>query len=136
MKKLIFFCLVVLTACATLTKPTSLQEDELILTRKYVGNFVEYRPYLPEKFSDPYLIWIKTTMDSTYGKISAYSQKCEFNSGDRLYLRRVYYTPGMASGYWIYQIESADNRIYYRLSEFQHDSKIFIDTWFSSQFDN
>ncbi|MBG0859484.1 MAG: hypothetical protein IQL11_08270 [Bacteroidales bacterium] len=133
MKKLVFFCLVVLTACATLTRPPSLQEDELILTRKYVGNFVEYRPYLPEKFGDPYLIWIKTTMDSTYGKIAAYSQKCEFNNGDRLYIRRVYYAPGMASGYWDYQIESSDSRIYYRLSEFQHDSKEFIESWFTSQ---
>jgi len=136
MKKLVFFCLVVLTACATLTKPTGLQEDELFLTRKYVGNFLEYRPYLPEKFTDPYLIWIKTTMDSTYGKIAAYGQKCEFNQGDRLYLRRVFYTPGISSGYWVYQIESGDSKTYYRVSEFQHDRRVFTETWFTSQFDN
>jgi len=134
MKRIYFFCLVVLAACATTTKQSSMQEDELILTRKYVGNFVEYRQYLPEKFSDPYLIWIKTTMDSTYGKISAYSQKCEFNPGDRLYVRRVYYTPGISLGYWMYQIESADNKIFYRLSEFQHDSQVLIESWFTTQF--
>jgi hypothetical protein len=129
MKRFVFFCLVVLTSCAT-TKQSSLQEDQLFLTRKYVGNFVEYRQYVPEKFGNPYLIWIKTTMDSTYGKISAYSQKCEFNKGDRLFIKRNYYSPGSAFGYWIYQIESKDNKVFYRLSEFQHESKVLVQTWF------
>ena len=62
--------LLFLASCAS-TKQSDVQEDSLILTRKYVGNFVEYRQHIPEKFGEPYLIWIKTTMDSTYGKISA-----------------------------------------------------------------
>lgn len=129
MKKLELFCLIVLTSCAA-TNQSALQENELFMTRKYVGKFVEYRYTGPEKFGDPHLIWIKTTMDSTYGKISAYSQKCEFNKGDRLYIRRNYYSPGSAFGYWIYQIESEDNKAFYRLSEFQHESKVLITSWF------
>lgn len=101
-----------------------------MLTRKYVGNFVEYRQYIPEKIGDPYLIWIKTTMDSTYGKISAYSERCDFNIGDRLYIKRIELSPGIISTYYEYQIESDDNPSFYRLSNFQHDRKNLIQNWF------
>jgi hypothetical protein len=129
MKKIAFFLLIVFSSCATTNQP-ALKENQLLLTRKYVGDFVDYRYTGPEKFGDPHIIWIKTTMDTTYGKISAYSQKCEFNKGDRLYIRRNYYSPGSAFGYWIYQIESEDNKSFYRLSEFQHQSKSLIQNWF------
>jgi len=33
------------------------------------------------------------------------------------------------SGYWIYQIEN-DSSTYYRLSEFQYDKKVYIETLF------
>jgi hypothetical protein len=106
------------------------KEDKLTLTRKYVGNYVEYRQHVPEKFGEPFLIWIKTTMDSTYGKISAYSEKCDFQKGDRLYIRRIQLSPGPLSTYWEYQIESDDNPVHYKLSEFQHDRKNLISSWF------
>ena len=130
MKKLLFLLLTgVIISCSTAKKSSSLlQEDEFFVTRKYIGNFLDYRQTGPDTFGAPHLIWIKTTMDSTYGKVSAYSKKCEFSAGDRLYLRRVYFSPGI-SGYWMYQIEN-DASVYYRVSEFQYDNKVLVQTWF------
>jgi len=129
MKRALYIILLLLASCAS-TKQSGVQEDSLILTRKYVGNFVEYRQHIPEKFGEPYLIWIKTTMDSTYGKISAYSERCDFKEGDRLYIKRIQLSPGPVSTYWEYQIESDDNSLSYKLSEFQHDRKNLIRNWF------
>jgi len=129
MKRAFYIFLLLLASCAS-TKQSGIQEDSLILTRKYVGNFVEYRQHIPEKFGEPYLIWIKTTMDSTYGKISAYSERCDFKEGDRLYIKRIQLSPGPVSTYWEYQIESDDNSLSYKLSEFQHDRKNLIRNWF------
>lgn len=129
MKRAVYIFLLLLASCAS-TKQSGVEEDSLILTRKYVGNFVEYRQHIPEKFGEPYLIWIKTTMDSTYGKISAYSERCDFKPGNRLYIKRIQLSPGPVSTYWEYQIESDDNLISYKLSEFQHDRKNLIRDWF------
>jgi hypothetical protein len=126
---LILIAVIALASCAS-TQKSSVKEDSLMLTRKYVGNFVEYRQHIPEKFGEPYLLWIKTTMDSTYGKISAYGERCDFHKGDRLYIKRTQLSPGPISSYWEYRIESDDNTIFYRLSEFQHDHKNLIQTWF------
>lgn len=121
--------LFLLASCASV-KQTGRDEDSLILTRKYVGNFVEYRQHIPEKLGQPYLIWIKTTMDSTYGKISAFGERCDFKPGDRLYIKRNQVSPGPISTYWEYQIESDNRQVVYKLSEFQHDRKNLIGTWF------
>lgn len=128
MKKAVFICLVILSSCAS-TKQ-AVQEDSLIITRKYVGNFIEYRQHVPEKLGEPYLLWIKTTMDSTYGKISAYGERCDFQKGEKLYIKRTMLSPGTISSYWEYKIESDDSGITYRLSEFQHDRKNLIRNWF------
>lgn len=129
MKKagIIFFTLFIIS-CATTERSGFLPEDELFVTRKYVGDFVDSRHTRPEKLGSPHIIWIKTTQDTIYGKISAYSQKCEFVQGDRLYLRRAYQSPGVF-GYWMYQIEN-DNDIWYKISEFQHDNKVLVQVWF------
>ncbi len=121
--------LFLLASCASV-KQSGSEEDSLVLTRKYVGNFVEYRQHIPEKLGQPYLIWIKTTMDSTYGKISAFGERCDFKPGDRLYIKRNQVSPGPISTYWEYQIESDDKQVVYKLSEFQHDRKNLIGTWF------
>jgi len=121
--------LFLLASCASV-KQSGSQEDSLVLTRKYVGNFVEYRQHIPEKLGQPYLIWIKTTMDSTYGKISAFGERCDFKPGERLYIKRNQVSPGPISTYWEYQIESDDKQVGYKLSEFQHDRKNLIGTWF------
>jgi hypothetical protein len=130
MNRVLFFVgLFLLASCASV-KQSGSEEDSLVLTRKYVGNFVEYRQHIPEKLGQPYLIWIKTTMDSTYGKISAFGERCDFKPGDRLYIKRNQVSPGPISTYWEYQIESDDKQVVYKLSEFQHDRKNLIGTWF------
>jgi hypothetical protein len=104
-------------------------EDEFLLTRKYIGQFLDYRHTGAETSDGPNIIWIKTSMDKTFGKLSAYGRNCEFTIGDNLYIRRIFYSPGDVSGYWIYQIEN-DSSLYYRLSEFQYDKKVYVETLF------
>lgn len=107
-----------------------IEEEGLVITRKYVGTFIEYRHTGYETNEGPNLIWIKTSMQNTYGRISAYGKKCEFLAGDKLYLRRIYYSPGGISGYWTYQIEN-DSSVYYRVTDFQNDKKVFAESWFN-----
>ncbi len=128
MKKLFLLLSIILASCAT-TKQ-SVQEDSLIITRKYIGNFIDYRQHVPEKLGEPYLIFIKTSMDSTYGKISAFSERCDFSKGSPLYIRRTMVSPGTISTYWEYRIESENSEIFYRLSDYQHDRKNLIQSWF------
>jgi hypothetical protein len=104
-------------------------EDKLFISRKYVGNFLDYRLTSSKNYNGINLIWIKTTLDKTYGKISAYGKKCDFSYGDKLYIRRKYYSPGGISGYWMYQIEN-DSTVYYKLCEFQNDRKVAVDSFF------
>jgi hypothetical protein len=113
------------------TEQTSAEiiEDELLVSRKYVGNFMDYRQTGPKDYNGPNLIWIKTSMEATYGKISAYGKKCKFSVGDRLFLKRTYYSPGEVSGSWVYHIEN-DSSVYYRVTDFQHDHKVPVETWF------
>ena len=112
------------------TPSETIIEDKLFISRKYVGNFVDYRQTGPKTYNGPNLIWIKTTMDATFGKISAYGKKCQFKVGDKLYLKRAYFSPGGIFGYWVYQIEN-DSSVYYRLTDFQHDRKVYAETWFN-----
>jgi|WetSurSiteA1Bulk_404760.scaffolds.fasta_scaffold39213_2 hypothetical protein len=130
MRKLLLLVLsFIVISCSTAKQSSSLlKEDEFFITRKYIGDFIDYRHTAPESFGSPHLIWIKTTMDSTYGKISAYSKKCEFSPGEKLYLKRTYSSPGMF-GFWGYQIEN-DSSVYYRVSEFQYDNKVLVQTMF------
>jgi hypothetical protein len=104
-----------------------LPEDEIFVTREYIGNFIDYRHCWPETFGDPHIVWIKTTMDSTYGKISAYNKKCQFSVRDKIYIRRTYTSPGV-SGFWEYQIEN-DSSVYYRVKEFRYDNKVLVQNW-------
>jgi hypothetical protein len=131
MKRLLILVVMsIIISCSTAKKTSSILEaDEIFITRKYIGNFVEYRHTGPNTFDGPNIIWIKTTLDNTYGKISAYGKKCDFSAGDRIYLKRSYYTPGTVSEYWIYQVEN-DSSVYYRASDYQYDKKVFIQSWF------
>ena len=105
------------------------EEDKLFVSRKYVGKFVDYRQTGPKTYNGPNIIWIKTSMEGTFGKISAYGKKCDFTVRHNLYLKRIYYSLGGVSGYWVYQIEN-DSSVYYRLSNFQYDRKVLVETWF------
>ncbi len=131
MKKLIFIVFVgMICSCSSFKESsTSPQEEEIIIIRKYVGVFLEYRHTGPDNFAGKNIIWIKTTMDSTYGKFSAYGKMCSFKPGDRLFLTRNYYSPGSISGYWIYMIEN-DSTFSYRVTDYQYDKRVFIKTMF------
>jgi len=107
----------------------NLTEDKLFISRRYIGNFIDYRHTGPEEANGPNIIWIKTSMESTFGKISAYGKKCDFSVGEKLYLKRSYFSPGGISGYWVFQIEN-DSSVYYRATDFQHDRKIAVESWF------
>jgi len=124
--------LAVSVSCATAGRSGILPEDRIMLTRKYVGNYVDFRHTDPGESGGRHIIWIKTTQDTIYGKISAYSRKCEFKPGDRLYLRRIYNSPGI-SGFWVYRIENdSEDKIWYELSEFQYGMKVLAQSWFIS----
>ncbi len=107
----------------------NIEEDELMIIRRFVGTYLDYRNTGVETYGSPNLIWIKTSMEKIYGKVSAYGRSCEFTVGDNLYLKRTYYSPGGISGYWVYQIEN-NSGISYRLTDFQHDRKVMAETWF------
>jgi hypothetical protein len=104
-------------------------EDQFLMTRKYVGEYLDFRHTGSETTNGPNIIWIKTSLDKTFGKISAYGKNCEFITGDKLYIRRIFYSPGDVTGYWIYQIEN-DASVYYKLTEFQYDKKAYVETMF------
>ena len=121
--------MLIMVSCSTTTRSVSQPEEEnLFITRMYIGDYEDYRHTAPARVGDPHLIWIKTSRDSTYGKISAYSRDCRFHKGERLFLRRKYVSPG-PFGYWLYQIEN-DSSLYYKVSEFQHDRKVLIQSWY------
>lgn len=122
--------LAITASCSTMRQTGSaVSEDDLMITRKYVGDFIEYRHTGPENYEGPNIIWIKTSMESQYGKISAYGRKCDFIPGERLYLRRKLYSPGIVSGYWVYVIEN-DKSVSYRATDLQHDREVYIKSWF------
>ena len=123
MKTYLIFFVLILASCAT-TQKTGFQEDELSVSRKYVGMFVDYRIT-----TDPKILWIKTD-NPEYGRISALENKCDFIPGERLYLRKKFLNPGSMAGYWVYQIEGDLSGVYYNLSEFQHDKKVLVKSWF------
>lgn len=135
MKKLVSLILLsVFASCGILKQPASLQEEEeIIILRKYIGLYLDYRHTGPEDLAGTNIIWIKTSMENVYGKISALGRKCEFTAGERLYLRRTLYDPGIGAGYWVYHVEN-DSSVYYEATEFQHDHKVSIETWFQNSF--
>ena len=110
-------------SCVAIEKSGILKDDELFVVRKYVGNFIGYRYTGPADYGWPNTVLIKTTQDSVYGKISAYCSICEFTQGEKLYIRRVYQSPG-AYSYWTYHIENdKENMVSYKLSEFQEGNR-------------
>lgn len=127
MKKLIFFFMLFMIMSCVAVK--EVEEEQLRVSRRYVGDFIEYRQTGPADGNGPNIIWIKTTLQNNYGRISAYGKKCEFFPGERLYLRRELFSPGMVSSYWEYYIEN-DSGLTYQATELQHDKKTEIETWF------
>lgn len=104
-------------------------EDSLVTTRKFAGVFIDFRYTVTEDLPRVENIWIKTSLESRYGKICALGKHCEFNPGDRLYLTRKFFSPGMTGGKWEYFIEN-DSLVIYKLVDYQSDRKVFTETWY------
>jgi hypothetical protein len=130
MKILLLFVLVgTMLSCTTFKKSSSvLKADDFPITRKYIGNFVDYCHTGPEVFGGVNLIWIKTTLYTSFGKISAYSKECDFSAGDKIYLRQMYPTPG-PYGNWDYLIEN-DSSVVYRVSNYRYENNALVQVSF------
>jgi hypothetical protein len=117
-------------SCSVTREAGLVDEDKIFVTRKYVGNFVEYSQANPYYRGGPKVILITTTLDTVYGKISAYSHKCDFQPGERLYIKRVYQPSGVF-GNWKYQIENdREKRTSYGIMEFKYGDKILVQNWY------
>jgi hypothetical protein len=117
-------------SCTVLQRVGFVPEDELFITRKYVGNFVEGQVSPPAYFGSPHILLITTTLDTLYGKISAYSKKCDFQKGERLYIRRIYQSSDVF-GSWIYRIENdGPVRVSYQVGEFRNGNKVLSQNWY------
>ena len=129
MKKIVFLVLICVIISCSISKRTTSgpDKDDFYLTRRYIGRFMDYRHTGPEVITGTDLIWIKTDMVNSFGKISAYGKSCNFSAGDNIYLKSTYSTPG-PSGLFGYQIEN-DSSDCYMISEFQFENKMFIRTW-------
>lgn len=117
MRKILFLLVVLAMAACTATKQIPHEKEELLVTRRYVGNFIDYRYVKPPRLMDPHTIWVKTSLEQRYGKIPVAGRECKFTPGDPLYVRRrLFNLPGNASGFWHYTLESSNEKIYYNLS--------------------
>jgi hypothetical protein len=103
----------IISACSV-SEPVMPQE-ELMITRKYVGNLLDYRRVEGEGLLDPDVVWLKTTLESNYGKIGIYVKgELKLDTNERLYLRRTHAdSPGIDQ--WNYFLESNSGEVYYRL---------------------
>lgn len=129
-KYILYIVILSLGSCSILSKQNILSEDEgLVTTRKFAGIFIDYRATVTEELPKVEVIWIKTSLESRYGKICALGKKCEFSKDDRLYLTKKFFSPGMVGGRWEYYIEN-DSSVVYQLIEYQSDKKVMSESWF------
>jgi len=126
MKRILFLILIsLLISCTSEKKSYShLRNNDLSVTRRYIGNFLDFRHTGPEVFGGAHLIWIRTTQFNSYGKISAYGKDCKFEPGEKIYLKRMYSTPG-PYGNWEYQIEN-DSSFVYRVSNYRYENNVLV----------
>ena len=126
-------CLTV--SCSTSnTSSSTVEEDKLYVTRKYIGNFLSYLHTEPDHFGNPHLIWLETTMDTIHGRVSLFSKECAFSEGERLYLRRVQADKG-ADAFWVYQVENSDS-VSYIINEYRNHDTRSLQSWFENAADN
>jgi len=107
--------IILLTVAGCSVFDPAMREDTLIITRKYVGDFLDYRTTKDDRFLAPEICWVKTTLENQYGKIAVFAKKeMKFDLNDRLYIRRTHYQhPGINN--WVYFLESSDSKTYYVL---------------------
>jgi hypothetical protein len=125
MKKfLLLILLPLIVSCSTAKKSSSLaQEEQFVISRRYIGNFIGYSHTGAHIVGGKDLIWIKTTVYNTFGKISAYGRTCDFNVGDKIYLKPTNVTQWKFDD-WEYQIEN-DSSVNYKVSEFRFENNVF-----------
>lgn len=127
MKRILLFSIfwIAVASCAPQLKTHShLIDNNMQLTRRYIGNFVDYTHTGPEFCANAHLVWIRTTQFSTFGKLSAFGKECKFTPGERIYIRRMYSVPN-ANGEWEYQIENDSSHVYV-LSKFRFDNNVLV----------
>jgi hypothetical protein len=125
MKRVLFLILLgTLISCSTAKRSsTYLEDDQILLTRKYIGIFIDYYHTSPQIVGGEDLIWVKTTIYNNFGKISAYGKTCSFSVGDKIYLKPIDSTPDKF-GKWTYQIEN-DFSVSYKVSDFRFENNSF-----------
>jgi hypothetical protein len=130
MKRILFLIFIGLFVSCSPGKRTYsyVKNNDLSITRKYIGNFLDYSHTGPEVFGGVHLIWIRTTQFNSFGKISAYGKDCRFSVGDKIYIKRLYSTPG-PDGSWEYQIEN-DSSVVYRLSKYRYENNVLVQALF------
>ncbi len=113
--RIIYLIIVIAILSACSVSESVMQEEQLMITRKYVGNLLDYRRVEGEGLLDPDVVWLKTTLESNYGKIGIYVKgELELDVNERLYLRRSHAdTPGINQ--WNYFLESNSGEVFYRL---------------------
>lgn len=128
----ILFIIIAIVRCSA---TRSLSEGSLIITRKYAGNYLDFRQTGEGGPLDPYVFWIKTSLEEEYGKIGVYAKgQMGFTLNDRLYLRRTFYQhPAMKT--WEYKLESSDKKVFYFIYGTSIDStrKSALDRLFETQ---
>lgn len=123
--------LLLAASCSTTEKFSSLiEEDKLYVTRIFIGNFIDYQHTSPDRYGNPDLIWVTTTLDSIHGKISAFSKECKFSKGERLYMRRVIVAEGKEDR-WAYLIENSSS-VGYKINEYQNHKNVIVETLFDA----
>jgi hypothetical protein len=116
--------LIIAVSCSTVKNTSTLvQEEQFVISRRYIGNFIGYSHTGAHIVGGKDLIWIKTTVYSTFGKISAYGRTCDFNVGDKIYLKPTNAAPWKFDD-WEYQIEN-DSSVVYKVSDFRFENNIF-----------
>ena len=130
MKKITIYVLLgVIVSCSTLKNPSSsLKEDELIYTRKFIGFFIDCRSTNPDPSGVTNFIWIRTTLHDSYDQLMVYGKDCVFSPGDNIYLRSTYSTSG-PFGNWEYHIEN-ESSVSYRVSEYRAEGKVLVQNLF------
>jgi hypothetical protein len=118
-----------LFSCTSEKKSYSyLRNTNLSVSRRYIGNYLDFRHTGPEVFGGTNLIWIRTTQFNSFGKISAFGKECKFEAGEKIYIKRMYSAPG-PFGNWEYQIEN-DSSDVYRLSNYRYENNVLVQASF------
>ena len=117
MKTTLFLSLLLLASCAT-TKPDFLPEDQMFITRKYIGEVIGCG-----ESSRVNGVFITEVKINTGDQLIVYSKKCKFETGDRLYVR----IEDMGSAFnnsLVYVVESRSAT--YRISQMEYGNKLLV----------